>query len=86
MQFFNLNIFRLDNSDDLVNEVEEEEMPEETEEEYQTKQAVLKASLPFVHQYGWTKKAIVAGLLFAINSCLCIPCNMKGLSKNMNIK
>lgn len=42
-------------------------MPEETEEEYQTKQAVLKASLPFVHQYGWTKKAIVAGLLLAIN-------------------
>lgn len=62
-----MNIFRLDNSDDLVNEVEEKEMPEETEEEYQTKQAVLKASLPFVHQYGWTKKAIVAGLLLAIN-------------------
>lgn len=73
MQFFYLNIFRLDNSDDFVNEVEEEEMPEETEEEYQTKQAVLKAALPFVHQYGWTKKAIVAGLLLAINSCLCIP-------------
>lgn len=62
-----MNIFRLDNSEDLVSEVEEEEMPEETEEEYQTKQAVLKASLPFVHQYGWTKKAIVAGLLLAIN-------------------
>lgn len=69
MRFIYLNIFRLDNSDDFVNEVEEEEMPEETEEEYQTKQAVLKASLPFVHQYGWTKKAIVAGLLLAINSC-----------------
>lgn len=63
-----MNIFRLDNSEDLVNEVEEEEMPEETEEEYQTKQAVLKASLPFVHQYGLTKKAIVAGLLFSTNS------------------
>lgn len=62
-----MNIFRLNNSENLVNEVEEEEMPEETEEEYQTKQAVLKASLPFVHQYGWTKKAIVAGLLLAIN-------------------
>lgn len=69
-----MNIFRLDNSEDLVNEVEEEEMPEETEEEYQTKQAVLKASLPFVHQYGWTKKAIVAGLLFAINSWLRNTC------------
>lgn len=69
-----MNIFRLDNSEDLVNEVEEEEMPEETEEEYQTKQAVLKASLPFVHQYGWTKKAIVAGLLFSINSWLRNTC------------
>lgn len=69
-----MNIFRLDNSEDLVNEVEEEEMPEETEEEYQTKQAVLKASLPFVHQYGWTKKAIVAGSLFAINSWLRNTC------------
>lgn len=80
-----MNIFRLDNSEDLLNEIEEEEMPEESEEEFQTKQAVLKASLPFVHQYGWTKKAIVAGLLFAINSCLHNRSNMKGLSKNIHV-
>lgn len=34
---------------------------EETEKEYQTKQCILKASLPFVHEYGWTKKALSAG-------------------------
>nr|XP_022292563.1 ubiquinone biosynthesis protein COQ9, mitochondrial-like isoform X2 [Crassostrea virginica] len=53
----------LDNSENIneFSEVEDEEIPEESEEEFQTKQAILKASLPFVHQYGWTKKAIVAG-------------------------
>ena len=37
----------------------------ETEDtEYDTKQKVLRASLPFVHQHGWTSKALVAGTLF----------------------
>ncbi|XP_056013541.1 ubiquinone biosynthesis protein COQ9, mitochondrial-like [Ostrea edulis] len=48
-------------TEEYSSQIEEEEVPEETEEEFQTKQAILKASLPFVHQYGWTKKAIVAG-------------------------
>ena len=38
------------------------ENSEETEEEYQTKQRILAASLPYVHQHGWTHKAIAAGI------------------------
>ncbi|KAK3096695.1 hypothetical protein FSP39_002447 [Pinctada imbricata] len=40
---------------------EGEEGGEETEEEYHTKERILRASLPFVHQHGWTKNAIAAG-------------------------
>jgi ubiquinone biosynthesis protein COQ9 len=55
-------LIRSGTAEDYFDQIEDEEIPEETEEEFQTKQAILKASLPFVHQHGWTKKAIVAGL------------------------
>ncbi|XP_061195871.1 ubiquinone biosynthesis protein COQ9, mitochondrial-like [Saccostrea echinata] len=48
-------------SDEYSGEQEDEELPEETEEEFQTKQAILKASLPFVHDHGWTRNALAAG-------------------------
>lgn len=31
------------------------------QEDFNTRQRILRASLPFVNQYGWTKKAIIAG-------------------------
>ncbi|XP_076470066.1 ubiquinone biosynthesis protein COQ9, mitochondrial-like isoform X2 [Babylonia areolata] len=31
------------------------------QEEYDTRQRILQASLPFVHQHGWTRKALAAG-------------------------
>ena len=68
INFFCVCSCRLDNSENInaFSEVEDEEIPEESEEEFQTKQAILKASLPFVHQYGWTKKAIVAGFYISL--------------------
>ena len=34
------------------------------QEEHNVRQQILQASLPFVHQHGWTKKAISAGKKF----------------------
>ena len=42
----------------------------ETEDtEYDIRQKILRASLPFVHQHGWTSKALVAGTLLNFTVC-----------------
>ena len=40
-----------------------EERYDDDETEYETKQRILSASLPFVHSQGWTHSAIAKGKL-----------------------